>query len=96
MIADPTPVYGNNKQANSLCVEDFVSDGNQYIFLPYHFNKEVTKMGHCDVRFIRTKLNLADCFTKPVSKGVVDALFNILLGYEPFDSRWLAQCGEVK
>lgn len=85
MIAVPTRVYGDNKQANSLCKEDFVSTGNQYIYLSYHFNKEVVELGFVDVRFVRTKSNFADVFTKPVSKGVSDQLFMKLLGYEKFD-----------
>ena len=33
----PTLVYGDNEAANKLTRDDFVSTGNQYIYLPYHY-----------------------------------------------------------
>ena len=35
VIEKPTVVYGDNKQANNLCKEDFISTGNQYIYQSY-------------------------------------------------------------
>ena len=64
--------------------EDFISTGNQYIYLPYHFIKEIDALGICDVQAKRTAFNLADIFTKPVDVGVVNRLFAKLLGYDDF------------
>jgi len=96
LIADPTPVYGDNLQANKLCVEDFVSTGNQYIYLPYHFNKEVVQAGLVDVRFVRSAFNLADLMTKPVSKGVLDKLLMIFCGYSVFNASKLKAMTDYK
>ena len=81
----PTPVYGDNRQANTLAVEDIITSGNQYIYLPYHYNKEVSEQGYVEVRDVRTALNIADLFTKPVTRDKIQALAGKLLGYEPVD-----------
>ena len=39
-VREPTVLYGDNVQANRLCREHFVTTGNQYIYLPYHFARE--------------------------------------------------------
>ena len=63
-----------------LSVEDFVSTGNQYVYLPYHYNKELSKLGY--VRFVKkaSKCNLSDLFTKSVTKKVIDDLLPYLYG----------------
>ena len=85
LLERPTVVYGDNKQANTLCVEDIVTSGNQYIYLPYHFNKEVCEQGFVEVRDVRTALNVADLFTKPVPQNKIRDLLAQLLGYKPID-----------
>ena len=66
LITTPTLIYGDNEAANKLTRDDFVSTGNQYIYLPYHYLKECVRDGHVDVRWVGTKLNFADIFTKPL------------------------------
>ena len=68
LVATPTGVYADNKQANNLCKEDIITSGNQYIYLPYHYNKEVCEQGWVQVRDVRTALNIADLFTKAVPR----------------------------
>ena len=46
LLTEPTQVYGDNLMANRLTAEDFVSTNNQYIYLPYHWTKELVKGGH--------------------------------------------------
>ena len=81
MISAPTACYGDNVQANRLCKEHFISPGNQYIATQYHFNKEKVQSGDVDIFWIATKYNLADIFTKALSKQVLDQLLNYLLGF---------------
>ena len=64
MIKMPTIMFGDNVCANNLSREHFVSTGNQYIYRPYHFNREATKLGLIDVKWVKTDYNLADIFTK--------------------------------
>ena len=37
-------LLADNKPANILSKEDNITSGNQYIYLPYHFNKESTRI----------------------------------------------------
>ena len=77
----PTVVFGDNTQANRMCLEHFVSPGNQYIYQTYHFNKEAVTLGFVSIRWLQTKMNVADLFTKPVSRQVLDTLVSKLTGY---------------
>jgi len=91
LVREPTVVYGDNNQANNLCYEDIVTTGNQYIYLPYHWNKEVVELGYVEVRDIKTSLNLADLFTKPVGAQKIRDLASPMLGYIPVN---FALCDE--
>ena len=81
LIQEPTKCYGDNVQANKLCKEHFISPGNQYIATQYHFNKEKVESGDVQIHWINTKYNLADIFTKALTKQTFDLLLNYLLGY---------------
>ena len=74
MIEEPTILYGDNECANKLCKEDIITPGNKYIYLSYHFNKEVVENGNVDVRSKRTIFQLADVFTKPINSTTVKNL----------------------
>ena len=52
-----------------------------YIYTPYHWVKELVREKHIEVRFIPTKQNLADIFTKPVPREVVAELLDKVTGY---------------
>ena len=67
LITKPTLCFGDNNASIQLCLEDFVSTGNQYIYLPYHYCKEVANNGYIDFKQKRTKFNLADIFTKAMN-----------------------------
>ena len=79
-ISHPTLSYGDNNAALSLSVEDFVSTGNQYVYLPYHYVKEVSRMGYVNFQPKKSQFNLADVFTKPVTKTVLGTLLPYLCG----------------
>ena len=81
IIKAPTKCFGDNIQANKLCKEHFISPGNQYIATQYHFNKEKVASGDVEILWINTKNNLADIFTKALTKQTFDLLLNYLLGY---------------
>ena len=84
MTQEPTLVRGDNKAANTLCYEDIVTTGNQFIYVPYHFNKEVISQKQVKTLFVRSAENDADLMTKAVAKGVHRNLINRLTGYEVF------------
>lgn len=88
MVAAPTKVYGDNLAANKLCRDHFVTTGNQYVYLPYFWTRELVKRGEIVVPHVSTKDNIADLHTKSVSKEVVHMLRAKACGYEP---RWLEE-----
>ena len=57
LIEHSTLMFGDNKPANILATEDVVASGNQYVYLPYHYNKEVQELGLSIVHYVRTKDN---------------------------------------
>ena len=84
-IKEPTILFGDNVQANKLSKEHFVSTGNMYIYLPYHFVREVTRMGIIDVKWVQSKYNMADAFTKPLTAQQLKGLLALILGYASTD-----------
>ena len=77
-------MLGDNRPANILSQEDLVTQGNQYMYLPYHFNKEVQEEGFSEVQYVKSVDNIADLLTKCCEPKE----FNLLLGpLTGFDTR---------
>jgi hypothetical protein len=81
MITMPTVVYGDNIQANRLCKEHFVTTGNQHIYMPYHWNREVIEAGMAVIMWVDTLHNVSDIMSKNVAPGVQKTLDPLLSGY---------------
>ena len=77
----PIEVFGDNVQANRLACENIITPGNQYIAHQYHFNKEKVEEGLISIHWVDTNLNLADIYTKPLTRAQCDLLMPDLLGY---------------
>ena len=77
---EPTVTYEDNRAANLLCEEDIITCGNQFMQVPYHYNKEAIKMGVVVMRYIPTVDNLADILTKAVSRQVLERLLPAVIG----------------
>ena len=86
LVSEPTILYGDNSTAVDLTYENFVSTGNQYIYLAYHYIKEVVKMGHVDTREKRTQYNIADVCTKSVNGATIKRLVPVIKGYVLIDN----------
>ena len=84
MINEATIVYGDNNVANNLVKEHFTSTGNQYIYLPYHWQNELSELGIIEVHYKRSKWNLADLYTKPVDGPTIRRLVGRMCGYQDF------------
>jgi site-specific DNA-cytosine methylase len=82
-IQEPTATFGDNRASNLLCEEDIVTCGNQFMQIPFHFNKEVIESGAVTIHYVPTAENIADLYTKAVSKQVLDKLLARALGYSP-------------
>ena len=84
VVTQPTTLFGDNVQANRLCREHFVSTGNQYIYLPYHLSREAYKLGLIEVKWVGSKYNMADAFTKALTSQQLNGTRGMLpyiLGY---------------
>ena len=82
-VQQPTVIYGDNTAANQLTEKDFINTGNQHIYVPYFFIKELVNSDQVTVQYKPTKINLADLFTKPVPPQVAEALVHYLVGQDP-------------
>jgi hypothetical protein len=93
----PTIIFGDNKAANILTEEHFVSSGNQYILTSYHAIKEGYQLGIIKVHDRKSKENISDVLTKNVGPGECSALFDQLWGYKLIDFlSSLKDCKETK
>ena len=81
-VKEPTVLFGDNVQANHLSREHFTSTGNQYIYLPYHFNRETTDLGLIQVLWTKSQFNISDLMTKAMSAQKMKPLLPFLLGYK--------------
>lgn len=80
-ITEATVTYADNTAANLLSEEDIITMGNQFIRTPYHFTKECVADKIVEVKHIPTEDNLADIFTKSVSRQVLERLLPYVTGY---------------
>ena len=76
----PAILLADNTSANILSKEDIFTSGNQYIYLLYHFEKEVEEMGFSEVTYVPTLKNGSDLFTKAVNSGTIMRLVPSLKG----------------
>ena len=80
-IPGPTLLLADNRAANILSREDILTNGNQYMYLPYHFNKEVQEEGFSQVEWVITTDNISDLMTKAVDAKTIALLTPALTGY---------------
>lgn len=82
LIKQPTVIFADNKTANSWTCSDKVTAGNMWILQSYHYVKEMAEGGEklITVKYVRSCYNLADLFTKAVSREVLQKLMGYLCG----------------
>jgi hypothetical protein len=81
VVNEPIRLYGDNLAANKTAQESFVSTGNQYIYLPYHWIREIVQRGIIAVKYVNTKFNVSDLMTKSVTRQTIVELHERLTGY---------------
>ena len=83
LISEPTIIFADNKTANGWANDDKITQGNMWILQCYHYVREMSDAGErmVAVRYVNTKWNIADLFTKGVSKEVLTQLLKYLCGY---------------
>ena len=80
LVKEPTKLLGDNKQAGRWAREDMITNGNRFIERMYFKVREGVMGGHIEPRYINTKLNPSDLFTKDVSREVIEVLAPMFSG----------------
>jgi hypothetical protein len=97
MISKPTIMMADNLAANTLSQEDVISHGNQYMYLPFHYNKEVQEQGFSFVTYVNTLRNIADLMTKCGGTREMEGLMGALTGSNTtLTSELAAECAELQ
>ena len=79
-VEEPTLLTGDNKQAGRWSRDDMITNGNRFIERMYFKVREGIEAGDVETRYINTKLNCSDPFTKAVSKEVVEICGAMIAG----------------
>ena len=81
-ISEPVPIYGDNQGAISLIKNPIVSNRSKHIDVKHHFVREKFAAKCIDVIYVGTDDNVADVFTKPVTKNKLVRFRKMLFGHE--------------
>nr|GEV14266.1 hypothetical protein [Tanacetum cinerariifolium] len=84
------PMYCDNKSAIALCCNNVQHSRSKHIDIRYHFIKEQVENGVIELYFINMEYQLADLFTKALSKDRFEFLIN-KLGMRSFTPETLKQ-----
>ena len=66
---DPVALYGDNQAALKMIVKEGQAQGTKHILVRYHNIKEKIKKGWIQVHYVSTVNNVADIFTKGITKA---------------------------
>nr|GEZ86714.1 retrovirus-related Pol polyprotein from transposon TNT 1-94 [Tanacetum cinerariifolium] len=72
------PMYCDNKSAIALCCNNVQHSRSKHIDIRYHFIKEQVENGVIELYFVNTDYQLADLFTKALSRERIEFLTNKL------------------
>nr|GEX62713.1 hypothetical protein [Tanacetum cinerariifolium] len=72
------PMYYDNKSAIALCCNNVQHSRSKHIDIKYQFIKEHVKNGMIELYFVNTEYQLADLFTKALSRDRIESLINKL------------------
>nr|GEY62515.1 hypothetical protein [Tanacetum cinerariifolium] len=72
------PMYCDNKSAIALCCNNVQHSRSKHIDIRYHFIKEQVENGVIELYFVNTEYQLADLFTKALSRDRIKFLTNKL------------------
>jgi site-specific DNA-cytosine methylase len=79
---NPTRIHADNLQANNLCIDDIVTQGNMYFRTGYHYNKEAVEDGYVSIQYCRSEDNVSDSMTKALGSNKIRAVDGLLSGSE--------------
>nr|GEW65087.1 retrovirus-related Pol polyprotein from transposon TNT 1-94 [Tanacetum cinerariifolium] len=76
LVLNKIPLYCNNKSAISLCCNNVQHSQSKRIDIRHHFIKEQVENRVVELYFTKTKYQLADIFTKPLTREQLNFLIN--------------------
>nr|GEV44055.1 hypothetical protein [Tanacetum cinerariifolium] len=90
LVFNKIPMYYDNKSAIALCRNNVQNSRSKHIDIRYHFIKEQVENGVIELYFVNTEYQLADLFTKALSRDRIEFLTN-KLGMRSFTPETLKQ-----
>ncbi|GJV39639.1 retrovirus-related pol polyprotein from transposon TNT 1-94 [Tanacetum coccineum] len=72
------PMYYDNKSVIALCCNNVQHSRSKHIDIRFHFIKEQVENGVVELYFVNTEYQLADIFTKALSRDIIEFLINKL------------------
>ena len=79
-VSKPVMLFGDNQGSLDMLKNTSSNDRSKHIDIKYHFIREKYNEGLINVRYIPTGDNVADIFTKPVTKAKLVQFQNTLFG----------------
>ena len=67
-------VYTDNQAALAISKNDLYHDRTKHIDIRHHFVREMVENGEIDMKWIPSRDQLADIFTKPLGKNIFEDL----------------------
>ncbi|GJT76223.1 hypothetical protein Tco_1042948 [Tanacetum coccineum] len=86
-------MYCDNKSTIALCCNNVQHSRSKHIDIRYHFIKEQVENGVVELYFVRTEYQLADIFTKALSREIIKFLIE-KLGMRSFTPETLKKLAE--
>ncbi|GJR76774.1 hypothetical protein Tco_0089139 [Tanacetum coccineum] len=86
-------MYCNNKSTIALCCNNVQHSRSKHIDIRFHFIKEQVKNGVVELYFVNTEYQLANIFTKALSRDRIEFLIN-KLGMQSFTLETLKQLAD--
>lgn len=62
------PIYVDNQAAIKIASSSENHKRSKHIDVRYHFTRDVVNRGEIEIKYVQSKEQLADIFTKPVQK----------------------------
>jgi len=78
ILLNKIPINCDNTSAINMFKNPVMPSRTKHIEIRHHFLREHTVNGTCDIKFIGTKFQLVDLFTKPLAKDRFYFLLNEL------------------
>ena len=80
LVSKPTEILGDNKAATIWANDSRITVKNRFIHRHFFAVRDTLNEGSVSVKWVDTKNNPADVFTKNISREVVEHLMPILSG----------------